>query len=72
MASSSEVTLGEELYLLSFLCGARENSQALWGVPASWWWDCAVVTQVLTMWEAASLDSSSHVLGIYYYFKLKF
>lgn len=37
MASSSEVTLGEELYLLSFLCGARENSQALWRVPASWW-----------------------------------
>lgn len=62
MASSSGVTLGEELYPLSFLCGARENPQALWRVPASWWWDRTVVTQGVTTWEAASLDSSLHVL----------
>lgn len=34
--------------------------------------EAAVVTQGVTTWEAASLDSSSHVLGIYYYLKLKF
>ena len=62
MASSSGVTPGEELYPLSFLCGARENPQALWRVPASWWWDCAVVMQGVTTWEVASLDLSSHVL----------